>query len=181
MSRVMTNGNNVPYNLVTYHGPDDLRTCTMQQVQTDILAQTLQDSPYDLQPASFNLAMARTDGIALRSEIEGNFLKLAYPTICNTLFLELCPGYSNQSHAILDHIRQVHYDRDGNQVISTVQAYFQQVMNPHQRLPKVPRWLRPSIYRGYSPILPGLQCRSSTCLNAPEEDTSEDASSSSAG
>ena len=62
-SHAMTNGNNVPYNLVTYHGPDVLRTCTctMQQVQTDILAQTLQDGPYDLQPASFNRTMARTD------------------------------------------------------------------------------------------------------------------------
>ncbi len=123
-SRAMTNGNNVPYNLVTYHGPDDLHTCTMHQVQTNILAQTLQDGPYDLQPASINLTTVRTDGIALRSEIKGKILKLAYPTICNTLFLELCPGYSNQPHAILDHIRQVHYYRDGNQVVSTVQAYF---------------------------------------------------------
>jgi len=101
----------------------------MWQVQDDILAQTLQDGPYDLQPASFNLTTARTDGTALRSEIEGKILRLAYPTICNTLFLELCPGYSNQPHAALDHIRQVHHDRDGNQVVSTVQAYFQQLMN----------------------------------------------------
>ena len=65
----------------------------------------------------------------MRSEIEGKILRLAYPTICNTLFLELCPCYSNQPHAALDHIRQVHHDRDGNQVVSTVQAYFQQLMN----------------------------------------------------
>ena len=101
----------------------------MRQVQDDILAQTLQDGPYDLQPASFNLTTARTDGTALRSEIEGKILRLAYPTICNTLFLELCPGYSNQPHAALDHIRQVYHDCDGNQVVSTVQAYFQQLMN----------------------------------------------------
>jgi hypothetical protein len=56
-------------------------------------------------------------------------LKLIYPTICNTLSLELCPGYSNQPHAILDRILQVHCNHDGNQVVSTVQAYFQQVMN----------------------------------------------------
>ena len=112
-----------------YHGPDDLRTLTMRQVQDDILAQTLQDGPYDLQPASFNLTTARTDSMALQSEIEGKTFRLAYPMICNTLFLELCPGYSNQPHAALDHIRQVHHDRDGNQVVSTVQAYFQQLMN----------------------------------------------------
>ena len=128
-SCAMLNGVGVGYNLVTYHGPDDLRTLTMRQVQDDILAQTLQDGPYDLRPASFNLKTARTDGTALRSEIEGKILRLAYPTICNTLFLELCPGYSNQPHAALDHIRQVHHDRDGNQVVSTVQAYFQQLMN----------------------------------------------------
>jgi hypothetical protein len=94
-SCTMTNGNGGAYNLVTYHGPGNLRTRTMQQVHNDILAQTLQDGPYDLQPASFNLTTARTDGTALRSKIEGKILRLAYPTICNTLFLELCPGYSN--------------------------------------------------------------------------------------
>jgi hypothetical protein len=129
-SRVMLNGVGGGYNLVTYHGPDDLHTLTMQQVQANILAQTLQDGPYDLQPASFNLTTARTDGTALRSEIEGKILRLAYSTICNTLFLKLCPGFSSQPHAALDHIRQeVHHDRDGNQVVSTVQAYFQQLMN----------------------------------------------------
>jgi hypothetical protein len=91
--------------------------------------QTLQDAPYDLQLASFNLTMARTDSTLLQSEIEGKILHLAYLTICNTLFLKLCPGYSNQPHMALDHIRQVHYDRDSNQVVSSVQAYFQQMMN----------------------------------------------------
>jgi len=70
----MTNGVGAGYNLVTYHGLDDLRTLTMRQVQDNILAQTLQDGPYDLQPASFNLTTARTDGTALRSEIEGKIL-----------------------------------------------------------------------------------------------------------
>jgi hypothetical protein len=128
-SRAMRNGNVGGYNLVTYHGPNDLCTLTMQQVQDNILAQTLQDGPYDLQPVSFNLTTARTDGTALRSEIKGKILRLAYPTICNTLFLKLCPGYSNQPHTALDHIRQVYFDRNGNQVVSTVQAYFQQLMN----------------------------------------------------
>ena len=73
--------------------------------------------------------MARTDGTALRSEIKGKILRLTFPTICNTFFLYMCLGYSNQPHAALDHIRQVHHNRDGNQVDSTVQAYFQQLMN----------------------------------------------------
>ncbi len=45
MSCAMINGNAGGYNLVTYHGPEDLRTLTMQQVQDDILASTLQDGP----------------------------------------------------------------------------------------------------------------------------------------
>jgi hypothetical protein len=121
----MVKGAGAGYN----HGADDLRTLDSLEVQASILDQTLQDGPYDLQPASFNLTTARTDGALLRSEIEGKILRLVYATICNTLFLELCPGYSNQPHAALDHIRQVHIDCNGNQVVSSVQAFFQQMMN----------------------------------------------------
>jgi hypothetical protein len=128
-SRAMVNGAGAGYNLVMYHGADDLCTLQSAEVQATILNLTLQDGPYDLQPASFNLTTARTDGALLRSAIKGKILRLAYATICNTLFLELCPGYSNQPHAALDHIRQVHYDRNGNHVVSSVQAYFQQMMN----------------------------------------------------
>jgi hypothetical protein len=128
-SRAMVNGAGAGYNLVTFLGADDLRTLQSAEVQATILDQTLQDGPYDLQPASFNLTTARTDGALLQSAIEGKILHLAYATICNTLFLELCSGYSNQPHAALDHIRQVHYNQDGNQVVRSVQAYFQQMMN----------------------------------------------------
>jgi hypothetical protein len=106
--RAMVNGTGGGYNLVMYHGADNLHTLQREEVQATILNQTLQDGPYDLQPASFNLTMARTDGTLLQSEIEGKILRLAYLTICNTLFLELCPGYSNQPHTALDHICQVH-------------------------------------------------------------------------
>ncbi len=45
------------------------------------------------------------------------------------MFTKLCPGYSNQPHAGLEHIHQVHTDKDGNAVSSSVQAYYQQLMN----------------------------------------------------
>ncbi len=45
------------------------------------------------------------------------------------MFTKLCPGYSNQPHAALEHIRQVHTDKDGNAVSSSIQAYYQQLMN----------------------------------------------------
>ncbi len=123
-SWAMVNGAGAGYNLVTYHGADNLRTLQSAEVQTTIINLTLQDGPYDLQPVSFNLTTARTDGALLRSAIKGKILRLAYATICNTLFLELCPGYSNQPHAALDHIRQVHYDCNNNHVVSSIQAYF---------------------------------------------------------
>jgi hypothetical protein len=69
------------------------------------------------------------DSIVLRMEIDQKILGLALPMICNTLFTELCPGYSSQPHAALEHIHQVHTDAAGNQVVSTVQAYFHQLMS----------------------------------------------------
>jgi hypothetical protein len=128
-TRVMTNENRGAYNLMTFHGPDDLRTLSPADVKAQLLDKTLQDGPVELMPASFGLRTARTGGEALRTEIDQKILKLAFRTVCHTLFLELCPGYSTQPHAALDHIRQVHMDKDGNQVISSVQSYFQQLMS----------------------------------------------------
>ena len=128
-SRPMTNGAGVAYNLTTFHGTADLRTLTEEQVRAEILDFTLQDGPVELQPASFGVTNVRTDSLALRTEIESKILRLAYKTICNTLFIDLCPGYSNQPHAALDHIRQVHSDRGGNPVISSVQSFYQQLMS----------------------------------------------------
>ena len=120
------NGN--AYNLLTFHGPADLRTMSTADVQALILDVTLQDGPVDLQPSKFNLTSARTDSTEMRSDNESRIVRLASPTVLHTMFLELCPGYSMQPHAAIDHIRQVHTDRDGNHVVSTVQAYFQQLM-----------------------------------------------------
>ncbi len=128
-TRSMTNGNNVAYNLMTFHGAADLRTLSPADVKTQILDATLQDGPVELQPVSFGLTNARTDGKLLRAEINEKILRLAFRMVCHTLFLELCPGYSSQPHAALDHIRRVHTDREGNQVVSSVQSYFQQLMS----------------------------------------------------
>jgi hypothetical protein len=74
-------------------------------------------------PASFGLRTARTNGEALRIKIDQKILKLAFCMVCHILFLELCPGYSTQPHAALNHICQVHVDKDWNQVVSSVQSY----------------------------------------------------------
>jgi hypothetical protein len=128
MSRQLLNGTGTAYNLLTFHGPGDLRTLSPAEIQAQLLDVRFQDGPVNLQPARFNLSSARSNSTELRSEIEAKILQLSFLTVCNALFLELCPGYSSQPHAGIDHIRQIHSDRDGNQVASTVQAYFQQLM-----------------------------------------------------
>ncbi len=128
-TRQMTNDRGSAYTLTSFLGTADLRMLTPQQIQAKILDHTLQDGPVKLQPASFGATSTRTDPLATRDMIQGKILCLAYQSICQTLFLELCPGYSNQPHAALDHIRQVHTDRDGNPVSSLVQAYYQQLMS----------------------------------------------------
>jgi hypothetical protein len=125
----MTNGAGNAYNLTTFHGTADLRTLSSREIQTQILDLTLQDGPVELQAASFGATGARTDSFAIKTDIQEKILRLASASICQTMFTELCPGYSNQPHAALDHIRQVHNDRDGNPVSSSVQAYYQQLMS----------------------------------------------------
>ena len=124
-----TNGAGAAYNLTTFHGTADLRTLSSDDVKTQILDLTLQDGPVELQAASFGATGARTDSFAIKTEIQEKILRLAFASICQTMFTELCPGYSIQPHAALDHIRQVHNDRDGNPVSSSVQAYYQQLMS----------------------------------------------------
>jgi hypothetical protein len=121
-------GAGTAYNLLTFHGPANLRTMSPAEVQAQLLDVTFQDGPVDLQPSKFNLSSARTDSSEMRSDNEGRIIRLASATVLHTMFLELCPGYSMQPHAAIKHIRQVHTDRAGNQVVSTVQAYFQQLM-----------------------------------------------------
>ncbi len=91
----MMNGHGNTYTLTTFHGTADLRTLSPQQIQTEILDHTLQDGPVELLPASFGATSAQTDSLAIRDEIQGKILRLAYQLICQMLFLELCPGYSN--------------------------------------------------------------------------------------
>jgi hypothetical protein len=127
--RALLNGNGMQYSITTFIGPGDLRTLSPPEVRAQVLDLMIQGNPLDLLPPSFNLGSAWTDLIALQMEIDQKILCLVSPTICNTLFTELCPGYSSQPHAVLEHIGQVHTDAASNQVVSTVQAYFQQLMS----------------------------------------------------
>jgi hypothetical protein len=125
----LVNNSRVNNTLLMFNGPADLCTLTPAKVRAQILDLTLQHNPLDLLPPSFNIKTARTDSTALRININSKILCLTFATICNTLFMELCPGYSNQPPAALNHIHLVHVDVVGNQVFSTIQAYFQQLMS----------------------------------------------------
>jgi hypothetical protein len=90
----MMNGNGNAYNLTTFLGTAYLHTLTQQHIQAKILLDhTLQDGPVELQPASFGATSARTDSLAIQDKIQSKIICLAYQSICQTLFLELCPGF----------------------------------------------------------------------------------------
>ena len=119
-SHQMTNGARNTYSITTFMETTNHRTLDSNQIQAKILKYTLQDGPIKLQAASFGATSARTDSISIQNEIQGKILRLASSSITQAMFLELCLGYSNQPHAALDYIYQVHTDRDENVVSSSV-------------------------------------------------------------
>jgi hypothetical protein len=128
-SRAMTNGTGAAYNLVSFLGTDDLRTLTPAEVKAAILDPCLQDGPVLLKASDFNLNVANTDSTNISANIEQKILKLAWHQICASVFAEICPGYSSQPHAALDHIKQSYVDNEGNMVSTPVFAYYQRMMN----------------------------------------------------
>ncbi len=131
-SRAMTNGAGAAYNLVSFLGVNDLRTLTPPEVKTILLDPCLQDGPVLLKASDFNLQNANTDLTDISLDIEQKILKLAWHQLCTSIFAEICPGYSSQPHATLDHIKQSYVDSEGNMVSTPVFAYYQRMMNGMQ-------------------------------------------------
>ena len=128
-TEMMNPGAGGTYNLTTWQGGSNFRAISNNNVKTYILDITLQDGPVDLQPAAFGLTSACTDGTELGASIDAKIMKLAYQTVCKTMFTELCPDYSDQSHAALDLIKQVSTDSNGNPVTALIYAYHARLMN----------------------------------------------------
>ena len=128
-TRPMTNGAGNAYTLVTFLGADDLRTLTSENVKAQILSAVHQDGPVMLAASDFNLPTANTDSTAIAAEIDSKILKMAWHQLCASIFTELCPGYSNQPQAALEHIKQSYIDSEGNLVCTPVFAYYQRMMN----------------------------------------------------
>ena len=125
----MTGENNQAYNLTNWQGTANLKGMFCNEVKSDILDITPQEGPVDLQLTAFGLKSAHTNGIVLRIAVHSKIMKLAYPTICKTLFTELCLDNSNQPHAVLDLINQVSLDYGGKQVVASVYTYHTRLMN----------------------------------------------------
>ena len=128
-SRALTNGVGNAYTLVSFLGADDLRTLTPEMVKDQILVPVHQDGPVMLSASDFNLPNANTDSVAIAADIDGKIIKLAWHQLCSSIFTEICPGYSNQPQAALEHIKQSYLDADGNLVCTPVFAYYQRMMN----------------------------------------------------
>ncbi len=123
------NGHGAAYNLTTWHGVADLTALSSKEVRVQILEPTLQDGPIALRPADFNLGDVNIDTNAIRKTIHAKNLKLGFKQICASIFTQLCPGYSDQPHAVLEHIRQTSTGPDGQPVTATVIEYYQRMMN----------------------------------------------------
>jgi hypothetical protein len=123
----MTIASNQAYCLTTYLGPGDLRAMAAKEFQCDILGITLQDALVDLLSPTFNLTSERMDRTTLVSEICSKIIMLATPSILECLFNQLCPGYSKEHHAALDHIRQTYEDAEGDNIFQSVFDYYTQI------------------------------------------------------
>jgi hypothetical protein len=116
----ITIASNQPYHLMTYFGPGDLQAMAAKEIQHGILGITLQDGLVDLLSPMFNLPLARMDCTTLVSKISSKIIMLATPSNLECLFNQLCPGYSKEPHAALDHIRQTYEDTEGNTIFQSV-------------------------------------------------------------
>ncbi len=149
----MNVGTGSSYNLTTWQGHENLKVLSREIVKTDILECTLQDGPVDLLPAAFGLTSARTKGTVLGSSIDRKIMKLAYATVCKTMFTELCPDYSDQLHAALDLIKQVSIDTNGNSVSAPIPAYYMRLMNAARPFTStgIPYQSMRQVYRRHGP------------------------------
>jgi hypothetical protein len=125
----MTNGTNVAYVLTTFHGPANITAMTAMQVLNNIINPCLQRGPITLSGANFNLQEANTDSTIIKDQLINKILLLGFDSICALVFTILCPGYSDQPHAILDHIRQASPRPDGQMIIVSIHEFIQCIIN----------------------------------------------------
>ncbi len=127
-SQDMLNGNAQNYRITSWLGASDLRTIPAVKFGQNVLDHTLQDGPINLLCPDFNLTSAKTDSTNIEAEISSKIIRLATPSVLESLFNQLCPGYSKEPHAALDHVRQTYNDANGSKVFSCVYDYYTQIL-----------------------------------------------------
>jgi hypothetical protein len=125
----MTNSAGAAYVLTTYHGPANITAMTAKQVTNKIINPCLQRGPISLSGADFNLQEANTNSTIIKDQLVNKILLLGFDAICASVFAILCPGYSDQSHTILDHIRQPSPGPDEQIIVVSVHEFIQHVIN----------------------------------------------------
>jgi len=125
----MTDGVGNNYYLTTWHGVADLSTLIADEVCHRLLEPCLQEGPIPLRPADFNLGDANIDVGSIRETIQAKILRLGFWQICASIIVQLCPGYSDQPPAVLEHIRQTLVGPNGHPVTTWVLEYYQRMIN----------------------------------------------------
>jgi hypothetical protein len=116
----MTNGAGAAYILSTYHGPANIATMSAREVSKTIISPCLQHGPIALSGTDFNLQEANIDSTTVKDQLISKLLLLGFDAICASVFAVLCPGYSDQPHVVLDHIRQASPGPDGQIVVTSI-------------------------------------------------------------
>jgi len=81
------------------------------------------------QACRFNLGEVNIESTTIRETIASEILSLGFRQICSSIFMQLCPGYSDQPYAVLEHIRQTTMGADGQPVTAAVVEYYQRMLN----------------------------------------------------
>jgi hypothetical protein len=126
----MTNGAGATYVFSTYHGLANIATMSAREVSKTIIGPCLQRGPIALSSADFNLQEANIDSTTVKDQLISKLLLLGFDAICASVFAVLCLGYSDQPHAVLDHIRQASPGPDGQIVVTSIHEFIQRVINP---------------------------------------------------
>jgi hypothetical protein len=125
----MTNSAGAAYVLTTYHVPTNITVMTAQEVNNNIIRPCLQHGPITLSNADFNLQEAYIDSTSVKDQLINKLLLLGFDPICALVFAVLCPGYSYQPHAVLDHIRQASPGPNGQVIITSIHEFIQCIIN----------------------------------------------------
>jgi hypothetical protein len=102
---------------------------TAREVLEEIIHPCLQHNPITLSGTDFNLQEANIDSNKVKDQLITKLLLLGFDAICALVFAVLCPGYSDQPHAVLKHIQQALPGPDRQMLVTSIHEVIQRVIN----------------------------------------------------